>query len=164
MKWTYLVAGLLFSWQATAADLVLGAPAPDVQARLLDSGESFQLSQQIGKVVVVNFWATWCVPCRAEMPAMQAFYDKHKAEGLEILAISMDEARDVAQVRAVAHQYSFLVALKSDASFKGLGRIWRMPTTFVIDRHGLLQRNGQVGEATVTMESLESLITPLLAR
>lgn len=68
------------------------------------------------------------------MPALQAYLDQHKSDGLEVLAISMDEARDVPAVRKLAQQFTFEVALKADANFKGLGRIWRMPTTFVIDR------------------------------
>ena len=56
------------------------------------------------------------------------------------------------------------VALKSDASFKGLGRIWRMPTTFVIDKAGILRKNGHVGDAEITLVELESLVTPLLGK
>jgi peroxiredoxin len=71
------------------------------------------------------------------MPTLQAYYEKHKPEGLEILAISMDDARDLAEVRKIARQFSFPVAIKSQANFKGLGRIWRMPTKFVIDKDGI---------------------------
>jgi thiol-disulfide isomerase/thioredoxin len=113
-------------------------------------------------VVIVNFWATWCTPCLAEMPALEAYYTRHRPEGLEILAISMDDARDVAAVRATASKFSFPVALKSEADFEGLGRIWRMPSTFVVDREGILRRNGSTGEAEVNLPLLESLVTPLL--
>jgi peroxiredoxin len=98
------------------------------------------------------------------MPALQAYLDKHKAESLEVLAISMDDTRDLPAVRKIAQQYSFQVALKSDANFKGLGRIWRMPTTFVIDKAGILRKNGHVGDAEITLAELESLVTPLLGK
>lgn len=158
----YLV--LMLSQNLFAADLEVGKPSPEIEARLIDSGETFRTSNMRGKVVIVNFWATWCAPCKAEMPAIQAYLDKHKAEGLEILAISMDEARDLPAVKKVAQQYSFKVALKADSNIKGIGRIWRMPTTFVIDRDGILKKNGHVGEAEITTSELEALVTPLLAK
>jgi len=161
----FVLAGILF-WGGTAlaADLAVGSPAPDIQARRLDSGDLFALSANRGKVVIVNFWATWCAPCKAEMPAIQAYYDQHKAQGLEILAISMDDSSALAEVKKLAQKYTFPVALKSDANFKGLGRIWRMPSTFVIDRDGILRKNGHQGDAEITAGELEALVTPLLAK
>lgn len=98
------------------------------------------------------------------MPAIQAYYDKHKGEGLEILAISMDDSRDLAEVKKIAQQYTFSIAMKSESNFKGLGRIWRMPTTFVVDRDGILRKNGHVGDAEITLAELEALVTPLLSK
>jgi peroxiredoxin len=98
------------------------------------------------------------------MPSLQAYVDKHISEGLTVLAISMDDPRDLPEVRKIAQQYRFQVALKSDTNVKALGRIWRMPTTFVIDREGILRKNGQVGDAAITMTELESLVTPLLSK
>lgn len=159
-----LITGLLLGSSAMGADLTVGSLAPDIQAKLLDSAEVFQVSNKHGKTVIVNFWATWCGPCKTEMPALQTYLDKHKAEGLEVLAISMDDARDLPAVKQIAQQYSFHVALKSNANFKALGRIWRMPTTFVIDKEGILRKNGHVGDAEITLAELESLVTPLLSK
>ena len=164
MKLSVLVTSVAFGTSAMCADVSVGSPAPDIQAKVLDRSEVFQVSQKRGKTVIVNFWATWCSPCMAEMPALQAYFDKHKSEGLEILAINMDEARDAPAVRRIAQQYSFQVALKSDANFRGLGRIWRMPTTFDIDKEGILRKNGHVGDAALTITELESVITPLLGK
>lgn len=157
-----LVGLLLLSLNAGAVDLVVGQPAPALQAKLLDSATLVQVGAGSGKVTIVNFWATWCVPCRTEMPALQAYYDRHKAQGLQVLAISMDEPRELATVRRIAQSYSFSVALKTDADFKGLGRIWRLPSTFVVDRTGILRKDGHVGAPTVDLETLEALVTPLL--
>jgi thiol-disulfide isomerase/thioredoxin len=147
-----------------ATDLAVGASAPDVQAKLLNGSDNFQLGARRGHVVIINFWATWCPPCKAEMPAIQAYYDKHKSEGLEILAISMDDNRDLAEVKKIAQQYTFLMAMKSESNFKGFGRIWRMPTTFVVDRDGILRKNGHVGDAEITLAELEAVVTPLLSK
>jgi thiol-disulfide isomerase/thioredoxin len=145
-----------------SADLAVGLPVPEVEAKLLDGSRIFKLSANHGKVTIINFWATWCAPCKEEMPAIQAYYDKHKAEGLEVLAISMDEVRDVGEVRKFAQKFTFPMAIKSEANFKGLGRIWRMPSTFVVDKDGNLRKNGHVGDPEVTLGQLELLVTPLL--
>ncbi len=158
----FFICVLLSAFNASGADLVLGKPVPMIQAKLLDSSKTIQIGPGTGKVTIINFWASWCAPCRAEMPAIQAYYDKHKSQGLEVLAISMDDARDLADVRKVAQAYSFPIALKTDADFKALGRIWRMPSTFVVDRNGILKKNGHEGAPTVDLESLEALVTPLL--
>jgi thiol-disulfide isomerase/thioredoxin len=162
MRRSILAALLFLALPVFSANVAVGAPAPDVQARLLNGIDNFQLSAHHGQVVIINFWATWCPPCRAEMPAIQAYYDKHKSEGLEILAISMDDSRDLAEVKKIAQQYTFSIAMKSESNVTGLGRIWRMPTTFVVDRDGILRKNGHVGDAEITLAEMEAVVTPLL--
>jgi cytochrome c biogenesis protein CcmG, thiol:disulfide interchange protein DsbE len=138
-----------------------GQPAPRAEAKLLD-GSTFSLAGQTGKVVILNFWATWCTPCRKEMPALEAYYEKHQAEGLAMLAISMDAPQDESKVRELMRAYSFPAAMMGDAGVKGYGRIWRVPLTFVIDRRGILRKDAWHGDPIIDLEQLEKLVTPLL--
>jgi thiol-disulfide isomerase/thioredoxin len=139
-----------------------GEPAPALDAKLLD-GKPFSLAANAGKVVIVNFWATWCEPCRAEMPAMDAYYQKHRNEGLEVLAISLDRPSDEQKVREVMRAFSFDAGLGRDAQFKGYGRIWRLPLTFVIDRNGILRKDGWYGDPGIDLPLLDKIVTPLLS-
>ncbi len=136
-------------------------PAPALSATLLD-GRSFTLHQAAGKVLIVNFWATWCAPCREEMPALEAFRSKYRGRGIEVLAISMDESRDLLKVRNTLQAYGFEAALSAQASYEGYGRVWRLPTTFVIDREGRLRTDLAMGAAPIDLTWLERHITPLL--
>jgi cytochrome c biogenesis protein CcmG/thiol:disulfide interchange protein DsbE len=137
-----------------------GKPAPAFTAKLL-SGENF-VAAGSNQVVLVHFWATWCEPCRKEMPAIEAFYRKHHSDGLRVIAVSMDDPDDDAKVSAVMKEFSFDAALSRNATFKGYGRIWRLPLSFVVDRNGILRRDGWYGEAGLDEASLEKDITPLL--
>ena len=151
---------LLLALQLPAAADVLRA-APPLSATLLD-GRSYSLAQSAGKVLIVNFWATWCAPCREELPALEAFRLKYHARGLEVLAISLDAPSKVAAVRAALQGCGFAAALSSQAAYEGYGRIWRLPTTFVIDRDGRLRTDLTPGTATLDAAWLERHVAPLL--
>ena len=156
-----LTTAICWTWWPARA-IEEGKPAPPLEAKLLD-GAKFALAGQGGKVVVINFWATWCTPCREEMPALEAFYQRHRADGLEILAISMDEPKDEATVREVMRGFTFPAAMVRDASAKGYGRIWRIPLTFVIDRRGILRKDGWYGDPGIDLPLLDKTVLPLLA-
>ena len=117
-----------------------------------------------GQVVVMHFWATWCTSCRVEMPALERFYRRHHQEGLEIVAVSIEEAADLARVREVATAYSYPAALAADSEVAGFGRIWVLPLTFVIDREGLLRYSEWTGEQRIDDAILEERLGPLLER
>ncbi len=139
-----------------------GAPAPGYDIRLMN-GQAFAASEGTGKVVILHFWASWCVPCREEMPAMERYYRKHHLEGLELIAISMDDPEDLQKARDIMKSYSFPGAWIREARVKGYGRIWRIPLTFVIDRHGILRRDAWDGDAGLDETTLDRAITPLLS-
>ena len=138
-----------------------GKPVPYFEITLAD-GKVFKSSEARGEVVVVNLWATWCTYCREEMPALETYYQRHKAEGLRLIAVSMDEAGDDAKARAVMQAYSYPAGVGRASNLKAFGRIWRLPTTFVIDRNGILRKDGSEGDPKVDLVSLEKEVTPLL--
>lgn len=157
-RWT-LACALLAGGLAFAA--TEGKPAPPLRAKLLD-GTQFNLADAKGKVVLVNMWATWCGPCREEMPALDAYYRQHRGEGLVLLALSIDDPKDEAKVREATKGYSFEVGMAGDADMSGYGRIWRLPLSFVVDRKGLLRVDQWHGHPGLDVKLLETTVTPLL--
>lgn len=114
---------------------VVGAPAPDFTLEDLD-GNPVRLADQQGQVVLVNFWATWCGPCRLEMPELQARYDALKDQGFTVLAVNLDEPREDAALFAQDLSLSFPVLLDPGATVNDLYRVRAYPTTYFIDRDG----------------------------
>jgi thiol-disulfide isomerase/thioredoxin len=157
----FLILLLLTSNLAFAA-LEVGQPSPNVDGTLMD-GKHFSLANNKGKVVLVNFWASWCEPCREEMPAIESFLKKNKSKGFEVLAITMDKPSDIEQAKQIMRNYSFLFAEKKQIDYSGYGRIWRIPSSFIIDRHGILRKNGMTGEAQIDAKFLEEVVAPLLS-
>src|SRR5581483_5761817 len=106
-----LAAPALFvTSDAADAPPTVGQPAPQLVVPQLD-GHDFDLGKLRGKVVLVNVWATWCSPCRVEMPTLNAFYQRYHSRGLDLLGLSIDEAPDAAQVQQVMRQFSYPGAL-----------------------------------------------------
>lgn len=143
-------------------DLAVGAPAPSIALTALD-GHRYELSALRGKVVILTFWATWCAPCREELPLLSDYAKRHAADGLVVLGFSLDTPDKVDEVRAVAQRLSFPVGLLADPHVAGYGRIWHLPVNFTIDRTGRLADNGWKDPDPVwTRERLERIVTPLL--
>lgn len=154
------LGGMLVS-PCLAASLAEGAPAPAFEIRTL-TGALIDSASSKGKVVLLHFWATWCPPCREEMPILEKFYREHRKDGFEIAAISIEGASDEAAVRDAAKQYSYPVALISQTKLEGYGRIWRIPLSFVIDRNGILRKSDWSGEQKIDAANLERFVRPLL--
>ena len=154
-------AGLLAP-AARASHLTVGAPAPATTLVTLD-GRTISTSDLLGRVVIVTFWATYCSPCRTELPLLSQFASAHQAEGLTVLGFSLDGEDSLAEVTRIARDLSFPVGLVSRSRADGYGRIWRLPVSFTIDRAGRLASDGwQDKEPVLTAARLETLVTPLL--
>ncbi|MBU3605248.1 TlpA family protein disulfide reductase [Polynucleobacter sp. MWH-Creno-3A4] len=155
-----LIAAILCS--SANAGIEVGQPAPNIEGTLID-GKPFSLINNKGKVVLVNFWASWCEPCREEMPAIEAYLKKYKSKGFEVLAITMDKPSDIEQAKQIMQNYSFLFAEKKQMDYSAYGRIWRIPSSFIIDKQGILRKNGMTGDPKVDTKLLEEIVTPLLS-
>ncbi|MBI3129208.1 MAG: TlpA family protein disulfide reductase [Candidatus Tectomicrobia bacterium] len=112
------------------------AAAPDFFLRTPE-GQNHTLSQHRGRVVLLNFWATWCPPCVREMPAMERLYAEFKDRGLDIVAISVDQGK-IDEVRGFAEKLklTFPIVLDPAHDVKNTYQIRALPTTYVVDREG----------------------------
>ena len=117
-----------------------GAPAPNFTLRALD-GRMVSLADYKGKVVFLNVWATWCPPCREEMPSMEKLYQELKGQGLEILAVSID----VSGAKAVApftkeKGLTFPALLDPEGTIQDLYGTTGVPESFIIDKKGIIEK------------------------
>ena len=132
-------------------------PAPPLILGTLD-GSTFDLAKLRGKVVMVNYWATWCAPCRKEMPTLNAFYKKYQPQGLEIVGISIDFERDLEKARKVARTVTYPMAVAKAITDDGFGIPKGVPITWIIDTDGKVRdRFIEVRE-----ELLNDIVVPLL--
>ncbi len=149
---------------ARATDLRVGQPAPAITLDTLD-GQHISLDELRGKTVILTFWATWCEPCREELPLLSRYAQEHEKDGLVVLGFSLDTPDTLPEVKRIAATLNFPVGLLGDAHVPGYGRIWRLPVSFVIDSRGFLVHDGWKEKTPeMTRARLESVVTPLLER
>jgi peroxiredoxin len=127
------------SEEARSGMVAAGNPAPQYAAPLL-GGDTVSLAALRGEVVVLNIWATWCPPCREEMPGLQALHDTYGAHGLRVLGVSIDNASAAPEVRRFLDEnaISFTILHDADETVTRTFRTLGVPETFLIDREGQL--------------------------
>lgn len=114
----------------------IGDTMPAYSGKLLD-GSDFQLAQQKDKVVLINVWATWCGPCRFEVPELEALHKQFSASGLKIIGISVDEGgEDTVKQFVAEHKMTYAVAVDPEGRIANLLQTTVLPTTVLIDRNG----------------------------
>ena len=131
----FALAALPLAASATPAP---NAVAPDFTLRGAD-GRNVRLDELRGQVVLVNFWATWCGPCREEMPRLNTLYEKYRKSGFVLLGVNVDDDPRTALATAAKLNISFPVLLDTDKKVSRLYDLNTMPSTLVIDRDGKLR-------------------------
>ena len=133
----------------------VGDVAPDFTVTLLD-GSQLSLADLQGQVVVINYWATWCGPCKAELPLLDAFYDFQRAHGLRVFAVTTEDSLPLSKLKPLAAVLRLDMVRKFKGSYGILGAV---PTNYVIDRAGVI-RYAKAGAFSI--DDLNELLVPLL--
>lgn len=167
----YIILGLVIGGLPSGTDVWAadirpdeGHLAPDFTLKTLE-GNTVRLSDFRGKkVVLINFWATWCPPCRLEMPTMQQIYSEYKARGFEILAVNIEsDARKEIEDFVRELRLTFPILLDPDMKVTRKFRIIGLPVSVLIDRQGIV-RTKEIGYHDWTSKTsrklVESLLTP----
>lgn len=119
------------------SDTIINSKAPDFTLKDMN-GKNVTLSSFRGKVVLLNFWATWCPPCKAEMPDLNRLYRDAKRRGLEIIAVSTDRSIDHIKDFLARNKVDFIILFDENRTAARQYRVFSMPTTFLIDRNGVV--------------------------
>ena len=159
----FLGALLWLGLNPTASDAVPvlvapGQPAPNFELMTL-AGETAVLDEYAGDVVLINFWATWCPPCKAEMPAINAYYEANQEKGLTVLGVNAQEDRATVGKFIEANGFTFPILLDSVGDVARQFQVNSYPTTIIVDRNGTIQT---IHNGLITAEQLETLVTPHL--
>jgi cytochrome c-type biogenesis protein len=143
----------------------VGQPAPTYAATSM-SGDSVSLAKMRGKVVLMNVWATWCGPCRKEIPELRAINAAYKDKGLELVGVSVDSDGSDEAIRAFLQEFKMDYTIWRDPN-EGVSAIFRMagvPATFLIDRQGVLRWKAtgaiEPGDSTLTRAIIAALASP----
>jgi peroxiredoxin len=130
----------------------VGFRAPDFTLHTLDDGGSFTLSELKGQAVLVNLWATWCPPCRVEMPAIEKMYKEYKNQGLVVLAINMTYQDKPESILPFTKEYglTFPILLDINGVVSNSYKIHSLPSSYFINRAGIINKvviGGPMAEA-----------------
>jgi peroxiredoxin len=167
MRWTrklWLAVWLLAAIDAApsvGSASAVGQVAPALIVPEL-SGQTIDLAKQCGKVVV-SFWATWCPPCRAEIPTLESIYRHYRDRGLVIVGLSTDRSHDRDEAVKMAQTTGYPEAILTDAQTNDFGSPSSLPLTIMIDRTGVVRFEFTEDTAPVTYARLEAADAQLLA-
>ena len=130
------------TYVSSAPAPVAGAPAPDFTLQTLDGGK-VTLSEYRGQPVLINFWASWCVPCRVETPELVRVYETYKTEGLVVLGVNLTSQDSLSEVQAFVQEFKMTYPVLLDDTGKvseGLYRVRGIPLSTFVNRAGLITR------------------------
>jgi cytochrome c biogenesis protein CcmG, thiol:disulfide interchange protein DsbE len=143
--------------------VTIGSEAPAFRAVALDGSGERTLADYEGQVVLLNIWATWCAPCREEMPSIQALHERYGPRGLKVVAVSIDQADAQPAIRAFAREFGLTFELLHEptGAIQQAYQTTGVPETFIIGPDGVIQRK-QVGHADWNSEGNRALVARLL--
>lgn len=147
------------------APVSVGTNAPGFSARTVDATPVVKtLSDYRGKVVLLNIWATYCIPCRTEMPSMEALYQALGPEGLAVVAVSIDQSGFEEQIREFGNDYklTFDVLYDDTGAIQAIYRTTGVPETFIIGRDGVIRKR-LIGAEDWNSDENRSMLRQLLA-
>lgn len=156
-----LVLGLVI-YSGYCSSESLGPPAPDCELKTITENQPYTLAQHRGKVIYVDFWASWCGPCLESFPFMSKMQRELKEQGLEVIAINLDENFADAKAFISEHPSAFTVVIDPDQYCAKAFDVKAMPSSYVIDRNGRIRKTHlgfRIGEA----EQLRTFVERLLA-
>ena len=146
---------LTLTGPALAKEPKVGQIAPNFEMTLVD-GTKVKLADLRGQVVVINFWATWCVPCRTELPTLDAFYHARKDAGLRVFAVTTEDSLPLFQLKKLFAAMRMSPVKRLSGPYHDLGAL---PTNYVIDRAGRV-RYAKAG--AFDLDDLNAIVVPLL--
>ena len=162
-------SNIIRTWMGVAAAVLMAAStsagmkqsaAPDFTLKSV-SGENLKLSEFRGEVVLINFWASWCGPCRQEMPVLSALHDKYKALGFTVLGINVEEDSSKARRLLQDIPVSFPVLLDTESIVSKQYDVVAMPSTVLVDRDGnmrYLHKGYKPGLESVYLQQIRDLV------
>ena len=159
-RWLWLAIVIIVSSapgdvRAGESGLKVGQPAPDAELTLID-GSKVHLADLRGQVVVLNFWATWCGPCKTELPLLDGYYRLRRPAGLRVFAITTEGSLPLYRLKPVFERLAIPSAWRIRGPYAATGAL---PTNYVIDRSGTI-RYAKAG--AFDLDELNALLVPLL--
>jgi thiol-disulfide isomerase/thioredoxin len=161
-KFTYLMTLLLVVTNHNACAVEVGAGLPECALEMMDSKQNLSLSQYKGKVLYVDFWASWCVPCAKSFPFLNEMHEQLSGQGLQIVGVNLDENLDDAKTFLAKYPASFTVAADVSKQCAKDFAVKAMPSSYLIDRKGVVHhvhlgfKPGEAQEIKLLVEKLLS--------
>lgn len=144
--------------------VTVGSTAPPFKAAKLTTGDTVSLEHYKGEVVLLNVWATWCLPCEEEMPSMQHLHEDMGSKGLHIVAVSIDkDPRDEVEAWVNKHHLTFDVLHDRSGKIQQIYQTTGVPETFILDRHGAIIKK-VIGATDWQEPGTRALLTRLIAQ
>ena len=159
---SFICACLIYTYAQTASAAEQGDHAPNCALTSIEAGEHFDLAKYHGKVLYLDFWASWCSPCVKSFPLLNRFHEEFKNQGLQIVGVNLDESSDDAKEFLAKVPAQFMLVSDSDQKCARDFNVKAMPSSYLIDRNGVI-RGAYLGFHDDQIEKFRSLLRQLLA-